>query len=138
VSLAKAREITAFARGILGRSRVREDQELTALANALLEAVSQGGPQSVAPSRLSVLVPLGRALVPPAGASTGQPRLLSGQLATVRAALVDLAAKGPWIPLLPPALPAPAGRLDLAAEMLGFCLTALGAVAAARAQGDAR
>src|SRR5664279_2258272 len=98
VSPPKAHEIAAFSRGILGRSHVREDRELTAIACALLVAVGEGRPASGArpsvPTRLAGLVPMGRALVPPSGAAVCQPVLLDSQMAVLRSAFTDFAADG--------------------------------------------
>jgi hypothetical protein len=130
VTLATAGEIATFGRGILGRSQVREDPELTAIARALLAAVGQGrsmpGPVNGVPTRLPALAAMGRSLVPPLGAAVSQSALLSGQVAILRSTFRDFAADGTILHLLPPALPWPDGRLQLGEELYRLSLEALG------------
>jgi hypothetical protein len=68
---------------------------------------------------------MGRALVPPSGAATGQSVLLGSQLTVLRSAFTDFAADGLSIPLLPPAVPWPEQRRVLGADLLRSSLDAL-------------
>ncbi|MFF1613533.1 hypothetical protein ACFVYA_37690 [Amycolatopsis sp. NPDC058278] len=126
VTLAKANQIAAFCAGVLGRAKVREDPGLTAIANSLLVAIGEAPAAPPAPghARLARLAALGRALTPPIGALTAQSALLDRQQLMLRAAFTDLVGDAAYLPLLPPALPWPDSRVELAHTLATTTTTA--------------
>ncbi|MFJ6674760.1 hypothetical protein ACIQMJ_26985 [Actinosynnema sp. NPDC091369] len=110
VSQQDADTVADVCRGVLSRSRVRPSPDLDFAAWGLLTAVGRHAPPPAyaATAKLSVLAPLGRALVPPRNLATAQPRLLPHQRDLLRMALNELASYP--LPLLAPAWPHPSGR----------------------------